>query len=95
MLKIGQLYLDEGRWQGRRIVSSHWVKTSTTNQLTQEQTTSEGSYGYLWWIGDIESHPYFAAIGSGARPLPRLPGVVQEGTIDRVPQDRAPSDGGS
>ena len=64
MLKIGQLYLDEGRWQGRRIVSSQWVKASTTNQLTQEQTTSEGPYGYLWRTGDIESHPYFAAAGS-------------------------------
>ena len=64
MLKIGQLYLNEGRWQGRRIVSSQWVKESTTNQLTTEQTTSEGPYGYLWRTGNIESHPYFAAAGS-------------------------------
>jgi CubicO group peptidase (beta-lactamase class C family) len=64
MLKIGQLYLDGGRWQGRRIVSSQWVKESTTNQLTTEQATSEGPYGYLWRTGHIESHPYFAAAGS-------------------------------
>ena len=64
MLKIGQLYLDEGRWQGRRIVSSQWVRESTANQLTTEQATSEGPYGYFWRVGDIESHPYFAAAGS-------------------------------
>ena len=64
MLKIGQLYLDEGLWQGRQLVSPQWVKESTTNQLTTEQTTSEGPYGYLWRTGNIESHPYFAAAGS-------------------------------
>jgi CubicO group peptidase (beta-lactamase class C family) len=64
MLKIGQLYLGEGRWLGRQLVSPQWVKESTTNQLTKEQTTSEGPYGYLWWIGDIQSHPHFAAVGS-------------------------------
>ena len=56
--------LDEGRWQGRQLVSPGWVRASTTNQLTQEQTTSEGPYGSFWWIGDIQSHPYFAAVGS-------------------------------
>jgi CubicO group peptidase (beta-lactamase class C family) len=64
MLKIGQLYLDEGRWQGQQLVSPQWVKESTTNQLTKEQTTSEGPYGYFWSVGDIQSHPYFAAFGS-------------------------------
>lgn len=73
MLKIGQLYLDEGRWQGRRIVSSQWVKESTTNQLTTEQTTSEGPYGYLWRTGNIESHPYFAAAGSHGQSIIVVP----------------------
>jgi CubicO group peptidase (beta-lactamase class C family) len=64
MVKIGQLYLDEGRWQGRQLVSAEWVKESTANQLTKEQIGAEGPYGYLWWIGDIQSHRYFAAVGS-------------------------------
>ena len=34
MLKIGQLYLDDGRWQGRQLVSPQWVKDSTSNQLS-------------------------------------------------------------
>jgi CubicO group peptidase (beta-lactamase class C family) len=63
MLKIGQLYLDEGRWQGRQIVSSEWVKESTTNQLNKDQAT-DGPYGFLWRIGAIESHPYFGAFGA-------------------------------
>jgi CubicO group peptidase (beta-lactamase class C family) len=65
MLKIGQLYLDDGRWQGRQLVSPQWVKDSTSNQLNKDQqTATDGPYGYLWWIGEIQSHPYFAAFGS-------------------------------
>lgn len=66
MLKIGQLYLDEGRWRGRQVVSAAWVRESTTNQLTKEQAPPEQSqgYGYLWWLGEVESHPYVMASGS-------------------------------
>lgn len=65
MLKIGQLYLDDGRWQGRQLVSPQWVKDSTSNQLSNDQqSATDGPYGYFWWIGDIQSHPYFAAFGS-------------------------------
>ena len=65
MLKIGQLYLDDGRWQGRQLVSPQWVKDSTSNQLSNDQqSATDGPYGYLWWIGEIQSHPYFAAFGS-------------------------------
>jgi CubicO group peptidase (beta-lactamase class C family) len=63
MLKIGQLYLDEGRWQGRQIVSSEWVKESTTNQLNKEQAT-DGPYGYFWGVGATHSRPSFGAAGS-------------------------------
>jgi CubicO group peptidase (beta-lactamase class C family) len=49
MLKIGQLHLDDGRWQGRQLVSPQWVKDSTSNQLSNDQqTATDGPYGYLW-----------------------------------------------
>ena len=66
MLKIGQLYLDEGRWQGRQLVSSRWVRESTTNQLSKDQAPPDlpHGYGYLWWLGEVESHPLFQASGS-------------------------------
>ena len=43
MAKIGYLYLKEGVWEGKRIISSSWIKSSTTSKTIVE-------YGYQWWI---------------------------------------------
>lgn len=43
--KLGQLYLDGGTWNGRRVVPADWVA------LSQQRLYSLGTdrYGYLWW----------------------------------------------
>jgi CubicO group peptidase (beta-lactamase class C family) len=52
MAKIGLLYLHDGVWQGKRIVSSNWVDESTS-WLTD---ASPGiGYGYQWWIMSLEA----------------------------------------
>ena len=45
MLKIGMLYANGGRWQGRQVISSTWVKASISEQGHVDDT----SYGYFWW----------------------------------------------
>tara|TARA_R110000850_G_scaffold80862_1_gene173469 strand:+ start:7777 stop:8874 length:1098 start_codon:yes stop_codon:yes gene_type:complete len=45
MAKIGQLLLNKGMWEDKQIVSSEWIKESTT---TQTSITGR-EYGYLWW----------------------------------------------
>jgi CubicO group peptidase (beta-lactamase class C family) len=64
LVKIGELYLDEGMWDGRRIVSADWVRASTAPQLTEEQAASEGQYGYLWRIEDDPEDPTYDAVGA-------------------------------
>jgi len=72
MLKIGRLYLDEGRWQGRQLISP-------LGQGVDQEPAHAGAgrcrwpYGYLWWLGDIESHTYFAAMGSYGQNIIVLP----------------------
>lgn len=62
MAKIGQLYLDDGMWEGKQIVSSHWIEESTREQSRCNQWKL--SYGYLWWIIDEKERAY-AAMGDG------------------------------
>jgi CubicO group peptidase (beta-lactamase class C family) len=45
MLKVGILFADHGRWQGKQIISSSWVKAS----LAEQSHVDNVSYGYFWW----------------------------------------------
>jgi CubicO group peptidase (beta-lactamase class C family) len=47
LLKLGQLYLNGGTWEGQQIVSAAWVEASTRPQARIDETTE---YGYLWWL---------------------------------------------
>jgi CubicO group peptidase (beta-lactamase class C family) len=56
MAKIGYLYLNDGLWDGKRIISSQWIKASTRKHIA---ATIFG-YGYQWWI---VSPSIYTAIG--------------------------------
>ncbi|MDY5212638.1 serine hydrolase domain-containing protein [Intestinibacter sp.] len=62
MAKIGQLYLNGGVYNCKRIVSTNWVKESTS----VHSHLNELMYGYLWWILDEYS---FAALGDGGNTI--------------------------
>lgn len=47
LLKLGQLYLNGGTWNGRRVVSAEWVRRSITPHANAREETD---YGYLWWL---------------------------------------------
>lgn len=46
MLKIGYLYLNNGRWFSKQVLTENWVKDSTTARLH--------SYACHWWVSDVE-----------------------------------------
>jgi CubicO group peptidase (beta-lactamase class C family) len=67
--KLGALYLNGGTWQGRQLVPSEWITTSTTHDPTTMDPSSNPampsrgfSYGYLWWLDPQAPAPgrYFA-----------------------------------
>lgn len=57
MMKLGQLYLADGIWQGNRIVDAGWVKEATTKQI--ETPGSEDGwrcgYGYQFWMSPYQN----------------------------------------
>ena len=53
LLKLGQLYLDDGTWNGHQIISSQWVKESLRPHANAREDTD---YGYLWWLQTFHSH---------------------------------------
>lgn len=62
MAKIGQLYLNGGKWKEKQVVSTHWVNESTREHSRWEKINC--AYGYLWWIVD-EKERACAAMGDG------------------------------
>lgn len=52
MAKFGQLFLDGGVWDGKRIISEEWVLRSTSQHVTFEEAWNADGYGYQWWIYD-------------------------------------------
>jgi CubicO group peptidase (beta-lactamase class C family) len=50
LLKLGQLYLDGGKYNGIQIVSKEWVEKSTRAHARVDDQTE---YGYLWWLKEV------------------------------------------
>lgn len=81
MAKLGQLFLDKGRWKGKQIVSENWVRDATTTFIGNENNAT--GYGYHWWTGNytinsISTYVFYAQ-GSGGQYIyvvPRLNAVV-------------------
>jgi len=83
MLKYGQLYLNEGLWNGQRIISKAWIQKSTQNYLPLLNANDQNGYGYYWWHhrypfkdGYVSSYEARGAGGQYIMVLPELELVV-------------------
>jgi CubicO group peptidase (beta-lactamase class C family) len=77
--KFGQLYLDDGRWNGRQIVPAQWVSESTApdpadNRIWRRGTAwkqRNGYYKYLWW-GQLRPDGSYAYMARGGHAVGQL-----------------------
>lgn len=66
LAKLGLLYLQDGAWEGRQIVTAEWVREATRKQVENGGPGHDGptdngqGYGYLFWRG---RHDTFRADG--------------------------------
>jgi CubicO group peptidase (beta-lactamase class C family) len=76
LLKVAQLYLNGGSWQGRRIVDEGWVRISTQPHARPDEYTE---YGYLWWLKSFKSrgksYPAFYMSGNGGNKVAVFTGL--------------------
>ena len=59
LARFGQLYLDQGNWQGNQILSQEWIARTFTGVPTGfESRRFFTSYGYLWWVDEGEDRRF-------------------------------------
>ncbi|HKW25783.1 MAG TPA: hypothetical protein VJN48_08365, partial [Terriglobales bacterium] len=70
LAKIGYLYLQDGVWEGKRIVSGDWVKKSLTPYIRAEENFQ---YGFKWWLYPLNGKFVWMAQGFGGQRLMVFP----------------------
>lgn len=75
MMKFGLMYLNNGKWQGKQIVSHEWIKSSTEKHVS----TGDQYYGYNWWIKNYNinnsNYNVYYALGHGEQTIMIIPSI--------------------
>ena len=76
--KIGQLYLQRGKWNGRQLVSKDWVALATKKEIdTGKQDSSWGfGYGFQFWLNPPGGFRADGAYGQYSMVFPEKDTVV-------------------
>jgi CubicO group peptidase (beta-lactamase class C family) len=75
MAKFGQLYLDDGVYEGEQIVPADWVHDSLQTYTEDAwdyrigRNMKEIGYGYQWWSNTAGDHHYNFAWGHGGQQI--------------------------
>ncbi|WP_216828645.1 serine hydrolase domain-containing protein [Alkalihalobacterium elongatum] len=75
MARFGQLYLQNGMWEGKQIIPNDWIKESTKVHTPVMNTEAYG-YGYMWWVADTEEFSdlgLYSAIGRYGQSIDIIP----------------------
>jgi CubicO group peptidase (beta-lactamase class C family) len=77
--RFGQLYLQNGLWQGKRLLPDAWVKAATSRQMSngsKPESDWEQGYGYQFWRSRHGSYRGDGAFGQYCLVLPEQDAVV-------------------
>jgi CubicO group peptidase (beta-lactamase class C family) len=73
-LKLGQLYLDRGVWNGRRLLSANWIDQSTRRWTGYN---AEHGYGFAWHLFNLTfdgvTYREYEAQGNGGQLIMVMP----------------------
>jgi CubicO group peptidase (beta-lactamase class C family) len=80
--KLGQLYLQKGKWQGQQLLSEKWVETATREHIANasllgDKTTDwEQGYGYQFWRCQHGAYRADGAFGQYSVVMPKQDAVL-------------------
>ena len=94
LARFGQLFLQEGSWNGRQVVRRDWVMESTRSR--SDPFGDNRGYGYLWWtaapttgrasLREVDRHAMFYGTGTGGQLVLVIPSeqlvIVHRGDTD-------------
>lgn len=91
MLKIGQMVLNGGVYQGERIISADWLEQSFRTYTHSNYNPYD--YGYMWWKKPVGRYQVHFAWGFGGQYIFIIPSldavVVMTGALQHADQSRS------
>lgn len=86
MARFGLLYLNQGMWEQKQLISKEWILESLS--------MNSNHYGYLWWLKDDNNLVSFSALGAGGNVICCIPEkdlvIAIASEIINNPKDRWP-----
>jgi len=75
LARFGYLYLRNGVWDGRRVLTREWARMSTTRIVEDiaPATADDRGYGFQWWRLDRDDTAIWAGLGYGGQYLLVIP----------------------
>ncbi|MBP8824117.1 MAG: serine hydrolase [Flavobacteriales bacterium] len=61
--RIGQLWLDSGKWHGHRMVPTDYWRASITPAPLMDQGVPNERYGFFWWLASVDGMPMYYCRG--------------------------------
>ena len=93
LARFGQLFLQDGVWNGRRLISHEWIAASTTPKSATGVV--DRGYGYLWWTQaagpagrypEVDRRSLYYGSGTGGQLVAVIPSddlvIVHRGDTD-------------
>jgi len=78
MAKFGQLFIDDGVWQGQQLISPAWIADSVAPRVDiSSWSTFSHAYGFQWWLDeffhDVQYVDAYVTSGYGGQYIFALP----------------------
>lgn len=102
MLKLGQLYMQNGVWNNEQLIHKNLLERAVSPAFTAD-SPRRGQYGWHWWVDSFPtvqeqakdcSIAYFYALGFGGQNIIVIPSleVVAVITNDKLKRGKPPAD---